>query len=661
MSQAKNKKIALSYLLGTVFIIFLTYYSSLFRPWQPFDERLFYNEEFLPIPGSFKEAIEVIKLFVLNNHIVSMNSFFSNHLLLRSDPIAWSLLTFILFFFKKSAFLYHSFQLGLHLINIILLWLVLYNLTPSKGKKTSLGNPKCFLISVLAAIWGLHSANIEAVLLTMNWNAVLIYSFCFGFILYETSQILKESRKNSLLESIAIALLFCFSMSVAEFGYTLPIVLFLIMFSLLIKKSNTIKDSFYISLKRILPYLLGLGLYLLYSAIKPDSLFRNILLVQKTAYVIERNLWLSPQIFVHFLKLLFFPKTLSTYQSNLIHLSDYLVSPYSSFCSLIYLSFLVIPLVLFIKYIKSKNAFFWLLLYSFYFSLFPFLHIITPSYCLIADRYCYFPSFILIILLHQFLDIPNFKNTKAILICLSLLLITLYIRTSIRINEWNNPQIFFQSAVSADNNPLYKAQKLLILANYADLETNRLLKEDSINKSIGLLNKSIEIYSSKERRIEPVTLQIYGLDSKSLLLKTAYLISTVKNDYYNENPKSILSFYEPHIKEQFNNAGINELLLYASILSKNGKLINTKEVLEFALRKYPCSPEAMKSLANIYFYEKDFTKLKKVLHRAYELFPSDKDFIKMLYIYYKLVNDHKNEEKFAYLIRLREHLIVSTK
>ena len=43
---------AMFYLSAVILITFLVYSFSLFRPWQPFDERLFYNEEFLPIPQS---------------------------------------------------------------------------------------------------------------------------------------------------------------------------------------------------------------------------------------------------------------------------------------------------------------------------------------------------------------------------------------------------------------------------------------------------------------------------------------------------------------------------------------------------------------------------------------------------------------------------------
>ena len=655
-NKERNIETILSYLFGTVFLVFFIYSFSLFRTWQPFDERLFYNEEFLPIPQALSEIFEIINSFVLNSHIVSMNTFFSNHVLLRSAPIAWSILIFIFFCFKKSAFLYHAFQLFLHLINTTLAWYMFYNLTKLKNRFYVFSNYDYFFISVATAIWSLHSTNTEAALLATNWNALLTYSLCFGLLTYEISKITRNESNVSKFEIIFIPILFYFLMSIAEFGYTLPIIVFFMIFALTLKTNNLIKDSLIISIKKTFPYFIGLVLFAVCLLIKPDSSLTNLFGPQESTYsFVERNLWLSPQIFIHFLKLFFFPKLLSTYQSNLIHLSDTLFNPYSIFCCFIYLSFLITPFILFIIFKKSKNLFLCPLVYCFYFSLFPFLHILTPSYCLIADRYCYFPFFFLLFFIYQLLiDFNKKRNLKSATFFLLCLLALIILRTSIRINEWNTPYTFLRSAINADKNPLYKAYKLIIFASFTD-------KDSSLKESLRLL----EISKNNLKKIirnnikEPLTLRLYGLDSSSLLLKTVFLVSTIKNDYYNESAKSILTFYEPYIRKHLDLAGINQLLLYASILSKDGQLVNAKRTLRYALKKYPYSPEIMKSLANFYFYEKDFKNLKKILSQAYKLFPNDRDFIRMLYNYYKLTNDKKNEVRFAHLIRLREHLTVN--
>jgi hypothetical protein len=275
-----------------------------------------------------------------------------------------------------------------------------------------------------------------------------------------------------------------------EYAYTLPFILLFIIFSFTLKSSPPINKAIVISLKKSLPYFIGLLFYILLSLINQDSAFNHLNTTSLYAFL-ERSFWLSPQIFMHFLKLFFFPKTLSTYQSNLIHLSDGLSSPYSIFCTSIYLIFLTLPVVLFILLKKSKSKFLCPLVYCFYFSLFPFLHILMPSYCLIADRYCYFPLFFLLLFVYELL--MSFSHEKALKPAIFFflgILTVLALRTYIRINDWNNPYIFFQSAINTDKNPLYKAYKLIIFANYANSQKNKSLRDDSLEKSLKLLNIS---------------------------------------------------------------------------------------------------------------------------------------------------------------------------
>ncbi|MBI3308190.1 MAG: hypothetical protein HYZ79_02320, partial [Candidatus Melainabacteria bacterium] len=64
----------LTYALVTLLITFFIYSFSLFRGWQLFDERLFYQETLFPIPQTFKEIFEIFKEFGLNAHIESSNT-----------------------------------------------------------------------------------------------------------------------------------------------------------------------------------------------------------------------------------------------------------------------------------------------------------------------------------------------------------------------------------------------------------------------------------------------------------------------------------------------------------------------------------------------------------------------------------------------------------
>ena len=668
-NQTKEKQpkdfLAVSYLSTVILIVFLVYSFSLNRTWQPFDERLFYNEDFLPIPQSFSEIFEIIKSFVLNSHIVSMNSFFSNYLMLRSDPIAWSILTFIFFFFKKNAFLYHFFQVFLHLINVAFLWLILYKLAnfSTNSKISASRNYDYFLISIFTGIWGLHSINTEAVLLVTNWNALLIYSFCFGFLLYEISKTTRNKFTVSIAETIFISLLFCFAMSIAEFGYTLPLILFFMTFALSLKMTSSIKDSLTVSLKRTFPYFIGLGLFVVYLLIKPASSLINLFTTQKSVYFfLERNLWLTPQIFVYFLKLIFFPKTLSTYQSNLIHLSNSLFSPYSIFCTTLYLVFLIAPFILFIMLKKSKNRFLYPLIYCFYFSLFPFLQILTPSYCLTADRYCYFPIFTLIFFILTILFHSKIKSSKLLLAFLSCVLLVLTARTLIRTQDWNNPISFYNSVLHTEKKPLYIGQKYLLLADFFDSQKMKPEMDDAIQKSLKEFNTALEELKRLKEKYpnQPITLKLYGLDYDSLLLKAAHGIAIIKKIYLKEPADSLVKFFKPYIDKRLDYSAPNEIALYGDILLKNEEIERAKYVYEFGYKKFPFVLDISLPLADFYLtYEKNPDKSLQILQQSYKYYPNKGMPMYKLLKYYEGKNDLENQAKFAYLLGLRDHSIES--
>jgi len=655
------------YFAGTIFLVFLIYSFSLFRPWLPFDERLIYKEDFFPIPTRFDEISEIIKTFILKSHILSMNSFFSNQATLRSNPITFALIVFVSFFFKTHAVLYHLLQLSIHLINVILVYLIFKKtISIITGKQSGTINNNFILIAVtlFTLLWGLHSASSEAILLVSNWTALLTYTFCFSFLLYELSKIERNIFSISKNQLILTSAFFFILMFLTEYGYSLPFIIFFIIFAY--------KESFINALKISAPYFIGLFLFALISVFKPASAINNIISSQNTLYAqmntsfayvfAERNLWLVPQLFVHFLKLLLFPKALSLYQSNLVHLSDSLTSPYSIFCFLLYISFLLVPLILFFLYRKRSHGFIYPLIYAFFFSVFPFLHILTPTYCLNADRYFYFPSFLLLFILIQpvylLFNGQNQKLIKLLLISLSCLVLIIGVRTLIRIHEWNDPYKLYSSAVKIEKNPLYKGQRLIILADYVGTKGNQPLMEKLLQDSLKSLDKALKKfkYEKKKDPNEPITLKLYGLDYKSLILKTAYSIATIKNDNYQESPNKVLEFLDPYFENNLKIAGINQIIFYSEILLKAGLLDKVKKVLEYGYKKFDYSDDISNKLAEYYmFYEKDLDKSFKILQHAYNLFPNNTRILENLLKYYEQKNDLMNEARIAYLIGLRRH------
>lgn len=642
-----DKKNNISYFIsGTLILVFLIYFSSLNRPWLFFDEHLLYEEVLLPAPRSLQEVFEIIFNFVPGLHLESMNTFFSNIHTVRPQPVLTSIFTIVFnFIFKNNAFYFHLLQLIIHLLNTALVWLIFYKVLQVKH----MGLP--LLISVFTLIWALHPTNIEAVLLTTNWNMVLMHTFCFGFLLYEITTMGKHTGLP-LRRFIFIPILFFISMSFAEHAYTFPFVLF---FVLLAMGRHTglplhTKTSFFITA----PYLIGIVIFIFYFLIRTNGL--------PTQLIIERNLWLTPQIFLHFLKLLFFPKTLSVYQSNLINFSSSTFEIYSIFSTLVYLLFIVSPVLFLIRF---KNPFFFLI-FAFFFSLFPFLQILAPTYCLAAERYLYFPSFVAILMIFSFIltsakssDKKYFTTVSILSICILALLAA---RTITRINDWNSGEKLILSAINIEKKPLFKAQKQVIYADHLK-KSGRLSKmEKIINEALKNSQFALEHYDSlkKLRLNQPASLRFYGLDYDSLSVKSAYLISTIETDFLNKKPNEVSGFYEPYIKDKLNEAFINEITFYASILTKTGRREEAIKVLENGQKRFLYSSSIIHSLIN-YSLADDHTteRAYELLEEAKKYFFNDPLTLVQLIKYYTLKGDLLNQAKYAYLHGLRTHNIKS--
>ena len=322
------------FLAITLLIVIGVYSISINRPWLPFDERLFYQETLFPIPKTFDEIFEIIPAFILSTNMESANGFFSNYLTIRSAPIAWIILEFLLFFFKANPLGYHLFLLIIHLINTVLVWFIflaiskIFTLSTNK-KNDNINNLTYLIVSMFTLLWALHSANTEAVLLTTNWNALLSFMFCFAFLLYEISFVNSAYSKVSKTRIVLTSILFLFATSLVEQVYTFPLIIFFIHLAFSYNKLLSFNKAISIAVKMASPYFIGLFMYLILFHLRVDSQVINafILNIQNFYLSLERNLWLTPQLFIHFLKLLFFSKVLSPYQSTHVHLPTTLIEP----------------------------------------------------------------------------------------------------------------------------------------------------------------------------------------------------------------------------------------------------------------------------------------------------------------------------------------------
>ena len=292
MPQNKSLIIDLVICLTVVLVLFLP---TINRPWLYYDEGIIFKGSYYPIPTSFGEIFEFIKVFGFSHTLISSNTIYSSNYVTRSCPLDQFFGMLIGFFLKQNAFLYHILNLSLHLINTCLVYFIL---------RSSLNYR--ILTILLSLIWAVHPAMMEAVLLSTNWGATFCYLFFFACIL----DFIKNKRDNkSLTRNIIIPVVFFTLLLKNEQIISLPLVLFAISFHDLYKENGFLK-SIKTSLSETRPYFTGLILYLVFFFFFSNYHSTQHLESNSLLILLERVFWLSPQIFFHFTKLVFYPKIL---------------------------------------------------------------------------------------------------------------------------------------------------------------------------------------------------------------------------------------------------------------------------------------------------------------------------------------------------------------
>ena len=626
------------FLITTLLIVSFIFLPTVNRGWQIFDEKdIFYNESLYPAPVNFKEIFEVISVYAFNSNVESQNLTFSNIINIRSNPVGTIFCIITSFFFKKNPFYYHLLGICIHLLNTFFIWLIFY-------KSLRIQNYSgVFIASLFTLIWALHPVNTESVLMGTNWLSLLTYSFCLGLFLYNLLKLSNKSFTNSIPESITVFLLFIICILIGEYGYTLPFIIFFTSVAF----SGSIRNSLTLSV----PYFSGLLFYGLFYFLNHLS---NNIIYQSINFSPERFLWFSPQIFIHFLKLFIYPKDLSIFQSNLVSFANSLFEPSAIFSLFVFILFLILPFILFICLkSKSKNSFIFLLVYGFIFSVFPFLHILTPAYCIFAERYCYFPLFLFLFLTTTLM--PSFGNKKIFIILLFLILLLLSARTIVRLNNWKDSYSLYSSAVKTYKKPVYKGFGYAALGYYFDGENDLTQSREYFLLSIKTLESEINKLKIKANKQIPETIKIYGLDTGTLILNAAFRIASIRFYDFHENSSDILSFYEPFLEKNLNTAGSSQLDLYAKLLLKTNQPQKALEIFKFAKEKYPFSTTIIFSLSNFYLNQKDLINAEKIITEGLEYYPNYVRILPRAIKLYALKNDLSNLAKYEYLLGLRTH------
>ena len=664
-----NLKKDVLFCVSTVIIIFLFYLHTINYPWKHFDDQIIFNETLMPVPTSFSQLIDYITYFGLNNHFEASNPFYTTISNIRCTPIN-TLITLIVYtLFQKNSFYYHLLSLTLHIINSIFLFLIINKISLKYSfQKNSYTFPvRLLIVSILTLIWALHPLNTESILFSANWSAIVTSFFCLLITFYYLNHYIEKeiNSVNLLVNSAWIFIIFLTALFNSEYSVTIPLILFF--YTLIHCFNSNTKKPFFSTIKLVLlkisPLLLAIGIYILYfiSSLTKQNLHISTI---TPGLALERILWLSPQIFFHFLKLIFLPMHLTIDQSSLVKVSNSILEPYSVFCCSLMFGLIFFSIFSALN-LKNKTCFFFLILFlPFFISLIPFLHIISPLYNLASERYLYFPSFFLIVgFSHSLFFTATNSSTKKITIMAAvmfLLMISLSCRTYFRTLDWKDSTSLFQSALKESKNDLIKGLRMEMLGGvlfsyYNDVGSKEAGKR-FIEEGIYVLENSLqklELEKIKYQDRLPQILKFYGLDPKTTEAKTAYLLSFTKLGL-ERNTQNAYNIMKPHM-EDLSIIDTQILDLYIGLLFSLNRIEEAEKLLNYALEK-KVSPTILLPLAEIYKNKyKDWTKAESLLKESYKYFPYDSGTLLSLKNFYLQTVNPNEYAHYSYLHGLRTH------
>ena len=514
-----------------------------------------------------------------------------------------------------------------------------------------------FFTSAMTLLWALHPGNIESVLLLTNANIVLSYTFSFTVLYFYINKLAKGNEGSilSFPSNVVLFLLFLGALFTAEFHFMLPVV---ILSYSLAYGNNLLK-----SLKITSPLFIAAILFVLFFSISNTGI--NLKSQGSFQLIIERILWLAPQIYFHFFKLVLFPLKLSIDQPLLVNLGKSLFDPYSLFCILFLLVILALSLI---SLLRSKKAFpfIYVIFIPMIISLSPFSQIFAPLYNMASERYLYLPTFLFIFgIAHFIFYITSKMNTKRVYILLLAvgLITSIYsVRAFIRTLDWKDSFSLYYSAIEVTDNPLNKAfrykgltpqDKILVRfpEHYVDPKYLKLAYEN-----LELALKSLETDKTKYQHKIPQIIKFYGLDPESLISKTGYYLSqtdfTLNKDY-----KRALDIITPYTTDltRFDSAALS---FYGALLFYNQLPDKAESILRKALQITPYSTKIIFPLCDlIQINNKNSSEIEKLMLKAVYYFPYDTYTLYRLTKFYRQKSNLKAFAYYSYIYGLRHHSI----
>ncbi|GEM_PF-3075680 len=483
---------------------------------------------------------------------------------------------FISYLFQAKPLLYHSWNLILHCLAVFSLILLINSLSGNK------------LISLFTGlIWAIHPTNVESVIWATNWPPNMGAAIYF-FTLYFVSKATKV--RNTLNTKLFIFLLTIFQVFLTEYNIMIFVSIFILNFYLL--------KSFKSSLVKSIPAFLAIVIYFIvrFTVTKNVSDEKSFFDIFE---IIQRVIYLSPQVFIHQLKLILIPINLSIDQLDLLHLDTKVFGTYNLFC------IAVLLLCIYVSFLFRKRfSFFSLGCILYIISLLPFLQII-PLYSVVAERYNYYGSAFIIFGLIS-LIYSGIKSKKNLLVSILVLLsLVSFGRSLFRTQDWRNSSTLFYSTINTSKSLIKKG---IWTYNLAICQENEKKKEEFLRLSINLLKLYLE---NNEEKNYPKTILKYELDNESLLGKASLRIAQI----------------------------------YEILNEKNNQLLYLEKTLSYSKNNPRLKGLAYKGLGTYYFQNKNYEKAIDY-YKESNLVSSQPDTDYALAVCYLKLNDLDNYETY---------------
>lgn len=579
-------------------VVLLVYIHTLGFPFRFYDEDIIYKELIFPISHNVWELGTYIKEFGLMVHFEASSVFYSKLSNLRCNPVNTFITMVVQMLFQKQAFLYHALSLILHILNSLLLFKVIKKMTENKTLS--------FLCTLL---WALNPLNVESVVFATNWASLLSSLAAFS-VFYLTVFCEKKWVPVFLLS------LFCFFNT--EHVIMLPLIIQLYLYW---KQQSPLKS---------LPVWLAFLIYLIYFVLSPG--YSNL----HQEFVFERLLWFVPQVLVHNILLVLFPIHLSLDQSATVKFALELINPYSIACVL-YTIALILSLFLF----GSMR----IILLPALIAAVPFLHIISPLYNIVSERYFYFPLFFLVIGLAAVLN--NVKQKAYVVPLLSCLLVLLSLRAYIRSYDWRDNYTLFLSTLKEAPNDLYRGLRYATLAGLCGqtIQQGPHCKE-YLDRSLKYLDAVLD----REERPAVNIIKYYGVDDATAKIKATYIKGFLGLSPGEKFPQKILQPYSDKLQDS------QMFALYLAYLLQTNQL-DEAEKMSKRLYKLKVSPPILIGLSVVEQKKyKNLEKAEEYLLQAFDLFKYDQTVLQELVRFYGDTNQVIKHDRFFRLYMMRNHV-----